>query len=273
LSQFISHRYGHLLKHHAFDTFQDFWGLPENWVEEPNNRRGGWSGVSFHKISDNNGESFSLFVKRQENHKYFSFKNPCQARPTFFREFTNICLLEQIGVPSVEPVFYGERLMNDKLQAVLATVALDHHIELNALFKKPSIKEAIRKIILHRIADSLRLMHSRRLRHGSLSGAHVMVKLHEDDSFDVRILDLEKMKRSWCHLHAAVWDIERFIRHTPTISKAEHDDFVRYYAKYFTPMQQRLLVKLTNQRIVKRSYPKGCTQPLVHLRELDETSK
>jgi hypothetical protein len=273
LRQFISHRYRRLLKHHALNTFQDFWGLPENWVEEPNNRRGGWSGVSFHKLSDNNGDSFSIFVKRQENHKYFSFGNPCQARPTFFREFTNIYHLEQIGVPSVEPVFYGERFVNDRLQAVLATVALDHYSELNALFKRPSIKESIRKTILYRIADTLRLIHSRHLRHGSLSGAHVLVKLHEDDSFDIRILDLEKMRRSWYHLYAAIRDIERFVRHTPTLNKIEHAEFVRHYARYFKPMQQRLLVKLTNQFIVKRSYSKGCSLPLIHLSELAQTAK
>ena len=273
MSQFISHRYGHLLKNHAFNNFQDFWSLPENWVEEPNSRRGGWSGASFHTLCDDNGESFSIFVKRQENHNYFSLGNPCQARPTFFRELTNICLLEQIGVPSVEPVYYDERFLNGRLQAILATVALDNYRGLNSLFTMPSMKESIRKEILHRIADALRLMHSRHLRHGSLSGEHVMVKLHEDDSFDIRILDLEKMRRSWHRLYVSIRDIERFIRHTPTLNKTEHTEFISHYVRNFSPIQQKLFVKLTNRCIFKRSYSKGHAPPLIHLGGLDEATK
>jgi hypothetical protein len=273
LKQFISQHYDRLLSYNGLNTFEGFWNLPVNWVEEPNERRGGWSGVSFYKTSDSNGGSFSMFVKRQENHNYFSPRHPLHVRPTFYRDFSNICFLKQVGIPTVEPVYYGERLFDNRLQAVLATVTLDGYRELNLFFEDPSIKAPMRQAILHCIADILRLMHRHRLRHGSLSGKHVMVKLTEVGSFDARILDLEKMKRSWHHLYASVRDIERFIRHTPTFSKAEHAEFVRHYVKYFDPMQKRLLIRLTNQCIISRTYSKGHAFPLIHLSDLDEATK
>jgi hypothetical protein len=272
LSQFISPRYGYLLNKHALNNFQAFWGLPENWVEKPNSRRGGWSGVSFHAICDANGERFSIFVKRQENHNYLSFAKPCQARPTFFREFINIRLLEQIGVPSLEPVYYGERVLNNRRQAVLSTVSLNNYNDLNSLFKGQSVKESIRREILHTIADTFRLMHSNLLRHASLSGKHVMVKIN-DDSFDIRILDLEKMRRGWHRLYVSVRDIERFIRHTPTLNETEHTEFISHYVRNFSAIQQKLFVKLTNQCIFKRSYSKGYAPPLIHLGGLGEATK
>jgi hypothetical protein len=257
MKHFVSHHYDHLLKRHGLIAFEDFWDLPGNWVEEPNDRRGGWSGVSLHKASDGNGDSLSIFVKRQENHNYFSLRHPFKQRPTFFRDFSSIWLLKKIGVPTVEPVYYGERLINSNLQAVLATVALDGYRELNPLFRDCVLSSAVRQAILHHIADAVRWMHNHRLQHGSLSGKHVMVKLGDDNSLDIRILDLEKMKRSWLQIRTAVCDLERFIRHTPTLTNADHAEVVRHYARYMGRAERGRLVAMINQRLVRKCSTRG----------------
>ena len=43
---FIADGWGALLRRHDLDTFEALWRLPEQWVEPPNVRRGGWSGVT-----------------------------------------------------------------------------------------------------------------------------------------------------------------------------------------------------------------------------------
>jgi Lipopolysaccharide kinase (Kdo/WaaP) family len=192
MKRFISPDYFDLLTRHGLNTFAGFWDLPRNWVEESNVRRNGWSGAIRHTLVDGEAGSLSMFVKLQENHNYRSLPHMLRWRPTFCRDFSNIRRMERIGVPTVAPVFYAERRDRDKLQAVLATVALDGYRELNSIFEDSSLGTPIRQSILHRIADAVWLIHCHRLQHNGLSGKHIMIKLGEDDAFDICILDLEK---------------------------------------------------------------------------------
>ncbi len=173
--------------------------------------------------------------------------------------------MEQIGVPTVEPVFYAERRDGDKLQAVLATVMLDGYRELNTVFEDLSLGGLVRQAILHCIADAIWLMHYHRLQHNSLSGKHVMVKVGEDDAVEIRILDLEKMKHSWRPLDTAVGDLEKFIRHSPTLTTGEHAEFVRHYTRHWSPAQRRKLVVMINQRMAGKCSTKGLVAPVIQL--------
>jgi hypothetical protein len=265
MEPFISPRYRDLLARHGLNTFAGFWQLPWDWVEDPNERRNGWSGASRHTLVDGEADRFSMFVKRQENHNYRSLRHPYRGRPTFFRDFSNIRRMEQMGVPTVEPVFYGERQGGGKLQAVLATVTLEGYSELNSVFASSSLAAPVRQAILQRIVDAVRLMHRHHLQHNSLSGKHVMVKLGENDTFDLRILDLEKMKRSWRLLDTAVRELEKFIRHSPTLTPDEHAEFVRHYARDWSPAQRRNLGVMINQRMADKCSTKGLTAPVIHL--------
>ena len=265
MEPFISPRYCDLLTRHGLNTFEAFWDLPWNWVEDSNVRRKGWSGTSSHKLIDGEAVSFSMFVKRQNNHNYRSLRYMLRERPTFFRELSNIRRMEQIGIPTVEPVFYGERRDGDELQAVLATVELKGYRELNPMFEDSSLGAPLRQAILHRLADLSQLMHHHGLQHNSLSGKHVMVKLDAEDAFDIRILDLEKMRRSWSRVRTVVCDLEKFIRHSPTLTTAEHAELVRHYARHSSPTHRKKLVAMINQRIARKWPVKGGGAPVIHL--------
>ncbi len=273
MKPFISPFYCDLLTRHGLNTFGGFWDLPRNWVEDSNVRRYGWSGAIRHTLVDGEAGSFSMFVKLQENHNYRSLTHMLRWRPTFYRDFSNIRHMEGIGVPTVEPVFYAEHREGDNLQAVLATVALDGYRELNSVFEDSSLGAPIRRSILHRIAEAVWLIHCRRLQYNSLSGKHVMIKLGEDDTFDMRFLDLEKMRRSWSWLRTAVCDLEKFIRLTPTLTAVEHAELVRHYARYLRPAQQRKLVVMINEHIARRWPLKGVGVPVIHLSDSRDTSK
>ena len=214
-----------------------------------------------------------MFVKLQENHSYRSPTHLLQRRPTFYRDFLNIRRMERIGVPTAEPVFYAERRDNDKLEAVLATAALEDYRELNSIFEDSSLGAPIRQAILHRIAETVWFMHCHRLQHNGLSGKHLMIKLGEGDAFDMRILDLEKMRRSWSWLRTAVCDLEKLILLTPTLTTGEHTELVRHYASYLTPAYGRKLVVMINERIAHRWPAKSAGVPAIRLSDSCATSK
>ena len=264
MEPFAAQRYHAILARHGLQTFAGFWGLPWDWVEDPNKRRNGWSGVSRHTFSDDEAGRFSIFVKRQENHNYRSLSHPF-GKPTFFRDFRNILRMEQINVPTVEPVFYGERQEGDKLQAVLATIALEEYSELNSLFQDPSVATPVRQAILHRLADVAQLMHRHHLQHNSLAGNHVLVKVEEDGTFDLRILDLEKTRRNFMPFDIAVRELEKFIRHAPTLTTDERTEFLLHYMRHFSHAQRRKLVKKINRRLRRKCLRKGMTVPVINL--------
>jgi hypothetical protein len=261
---FVAQRHRAMLAHHGLHAFADFWGLPWDWVEDPNKRRNGWSGVSRHVFLENEVGRFSIFVKRQENHNFRSLCHPF-GRPTFFRDLRNIRRMEEINVPTVEPVFYGERREGNKLQAVLATIALEGHSELNSLFRDPSLPLPVRQAILRRLADVVLLMHRHHLQHNSLAGNHVLVKLAEDGTFDLRILDLEKTRRNFMPVDCAVRDLEKFVRHTPTLTTDEHAEFLLQYARHYSHARRTKLVKQINQRLHRKCSKKGMAVPVIRL--------
>jgi hypothetical protein len=262
MEPYISERYRALLTRQGLYTLAGFWNLPWDWVENPNNRRNGWSGVSRHTFFDDEAGRFSIFVKRQENHNYRSLRHPLRGRPTFFSELCNTLRVKQIGIPTVEPVFYGERWEGDKPQAVLATIALEGYGDLNSLLQDPSNTTPVRQAILHRLADVAQLMHHHRLQHNSLGGNHVLVKLEKHNTFDLRILDLEKMRRSFRPMDAAVKDLEKFIRRTPRLTKDERAEFLLYYTQNFNYGQRRQLLKRIDERLLFKCSRKGMVAPI-----------
>ncbi len=264
---FISPNYRDLLTRHGLNTFVGFWDLPWNWVEDSNVRRKGWSGASRHTLVDGKAGNFSMIVKRQENHNYRSVHYMLRERPTFFREFSNIRRMEQIGVPTAEPVFYGEHRDGDKLRAVLATVELEGYRDLNQVFEDSFLGASVRQAILHRIADAFELMHCHGLQNNSLSGKHVMVKLDEEDTFDIRLVDLEKMRRGWSRVRTVVCDLAKFIGLSPTLTRAEHAELMRHYARHLSSARRKKLVAMINQRITRKYITKGIVVPMIHLED------
>ena len=68
-------------------TFDDFWKLEAKWFEEPNKRRGGWSGVARCELNLPGGGKVAVFLKRQEHHITRTFTHPVRGLSTFVREF------------------------------------------------------------------------------------------------------------------------------------------------------------------------------------------
>jgi hypothetical protein len=207
--------------------FDDFWNLEWTWVEPRNERRNGWSGATRISVETASGP-LSLFVKRQEDHCYRSLRHPLRGRPTFYREWRNIRRLRDAGVPTLDPVFYGERMKGGRYQAVLVTLALDDFRELDEVFGE-ELPETQRRLALNVVAQLLARFHQKQLRHNCLSGNHLLLRFDAAGAAEARLLDLEKMKRTHNSARAAARDLSRFIRHTPTMSREDHVELLRRY--------------------------------------------
>ncbi|MGH8333066.1 MAG: lipopolysaccharide kinase InaA family protein, partial [Pseudomonas fluorescens] len=103
------------------DRFDYFWNQRGEWVEEPNARRGGESGVQ--RVVSGNGQL--LYVKRQSGHIHRSLLHPF-GRPTVLRERDALIGLNLLDVLVPEIVFCGaQRDPVHKWRALLITKALD----------------------------------------------------------------------------------------------------------------------------------------------------
>ncbi|MEN1501082.1 lipopolysaccharide kinase InaA family protein, partial [Pseudomonas aeruginosa] len=71
-----------------YDEFNHWWATEGDWVEEPNYRRNGMSGV---QCVERNGKK--LYVKRMTHHLFHSVRYPF-GRPTIVREVAVIKELE-----------------------------------------------------------------------------------------------------------------------------------------------------------------------------------
>ena len=182
--------------------------------------------------------------------------------PRFSAISAMLLRMRQINVPTVEPVFYGERREGDKPQAVLATVLLEGYTGLNSLLQDSSVAAPVRLAILHRLSDVVQLIHRHRLQHNSLGGNHVLVKLEEDNAFDLRIMGLDKMRHGFRLIDAAVRDLEKFIRRTPRLTKGERDEFLLHYAQNFSYALRRKLIEKINQRSLFKRSRKGMVVPI-----------
>jgi len=129
MRDYISEKWKDTLKDNNLSTFESFWELDTGWVEEPNHRRGGWSGVIYHPITGPDNKNTGLFVKKQSNHVNKSALHPFRGTPTLIREMGNILLCRTSGIPVYEPVFFSVR----KMDAILVTEELKNYFPLTDL--------------------------------------------------------------------------------------------------------------------------------------------
>ncbi len=121
---FISPKWRQLLEFNRLLSFADIWKYRADWFEEPNNCRGGWSGVCQLELSDQAGNQLRVFLKRQENHVRRTWRHPLRGEPTFLREFEMLRYLQSCNVAMPAPVFFDSEMVEGKSRAILITEEL-----------------------------------------------------------------------------------------------------------------------------------------------------
>ncbi|MBX8560234.1 InaA protein [Pseudomonas cichorii] len=214
--------------------FGHFWNMRGEWVEEPNVRRGGESGVQ--RIYG--GEGPMLYSKRQTGHTYRSLMYPL-GRPTVLRERDAIEGLRQVNVGVPEIVFCGaERDQNNEWRALLVTAALDGFEDLDQWYAnggRERCGELLHERLLKEIGTTLARMHRARWQHSCLYSKHVFVRVSGEGpqaEVEVALLDLEKARRRFTAHGAAQHDMKQFRRHS-SFETADWQKLVYFYHSVF----------------------------------------
>jgi hypothetical protein len=221
---FCTAEFKSLLQSNALADFDSLWNLEAQWVEEPNVRRRGWSGVVRHKLLLDNGEETEVYIKRQEGHISKTFAHPLKGILTLKKEFANIQRLIRYDIPTLDPVYFG----CSGNRAILVTLGLSEHSSLDQI-DPTSLCRTERQKLIYRIADTLQRMHKRHLQHNCLYPKHIFVKMQDDD-WNVRIIDLEKMKQTVFKKNAVYRDMSTLFRHSsPYWTTRDKVAFLKYY--------------------------------------------
>lgn len=221
------------LKDAGLDSFTALWELERDWVEEPNERRGGWSGVIKRRFKTDSGET-TLFIKRQEGQNRRTWWRPFRGRPTYFLEYRFLRRHGDEFPQLVGWACYGEQRKAHRDRAVLATTGLTHYSDLNELAATAS-RETL-KSLLPKIAAAILPLHLKRLQHGALYAVHIFV---DERNGEVKLIDLERA-RFRPRRKAALSDLSQFIRRTPWLDRELLDIFLQPWEQRFPGISGQL---------------------------------
>ena len=233
MKDFVNERWRSILAHNGLSDFDALWKREAAWFEEPNFRRGGWSGVSRCELLLPEGGTCAIFLKRQENHKARLWSHPIAGASTFLREFNHIMHYRKCGISSLEPVYFGMRKVGQDDRAILATEELTGFVSMEDRVqvwrKEGAPPRAVRLSILNEIAKLLRNMHEHGVQHNCFFPKHVFVRINPDQSVEARVIDLEKSRWRPSKLLCAMRDLYTLNYHSMSWSRSDRLWFFKQY--------------------------------------------
>lgn len=217
MKTYIAPEWQNALYQQNLQSFNDIWNYEENagiekdWVEEPNQRRGGWSGVCRVALLNPQGEKKIVYLKRQSKHVYHSLFSPFKGRLTFRREFCNIMRFRKRGLPTVTPIYYGQQ--GD--EAILMTEDLGGYKSLDAWMlewqEKGMPSRRIQNCIIREVGQVVNRMHRHYYKHSCLEFKHIFLSLANDE-VKISIIDLEKLRCCFLLNQYRYQDLSRLLR-------------------------------------------------------------
>ncbi len=251
---YIAAKHVQMLKKNQLDTFDKVWNCKADWFEEPNQRRGGWSGVGRIELKQTDGSMMGAFLKKQDNHQHKTWLHPIRGIPTFEREFIMMCYLEQCGVNAPEVMMFG-RNPNGDLKATLLTKELAGFVPLedltDQLFAKtrPALFE--QNTILQAVAGYARQLHAAKVQHRSFYPKHLFVNMTNANAPQVAAIDLEKSRINPFSVLRSLMDLSALNRHAEHWSRSRR---MYFYLNYLGIKRLTPYAKWLCRGIVKRSH-------------------
>ncbi|WP_341706822.1 lipopolysaccharide kinase InaA family protein [Halopseudomonas sp.] len=204
--------------------FERWWDMGGEWVEEPNQRRGGESGV---KLLPAQGRGQPrLYSKRQVGHIYRSWLHPL-GRPTVLREEEALRACEQLQVPVPKLVFCAARREKGQWQGLLVTEELSGFVSLGQWYASEA-PSAQRRAVLQQLAVVLRRLHGGRRQHGCLYAKHIYVRV-DGEHAEIALLDLEKSRRRLLRSRAVRHDLDQLRRRREGMPESDWQYFLACY--------------------------------------------
>lgn len=229
--------------------FDTIWMGQHNWYEEPNIRRGGWSGVRKVDIETLDGVT-PVYLKQQLHHSYRSWTNLFIKQPTAVREYRNIRRLHKVGVPTLDVVIFAVK--GDA--AILGTRALEGYQALDEIdLNRLTLQQ--RRALIRSVARCISRLHQHHYQHNCLYPKHIFVRQF-DDKWSIKLIDLEKMKRRWRRNEAMKHDLDTLYRRSLMLfNQRDCITFMRAYLseqKASSSQQRRFLRRFFCGRVVDR---------------------
>lgn len=222
-----------LLEANHLGGFDQLWALRSAWFEEPNVRRGGWSGVCRLGLKQPEGGELGVFLKRQENHQRRCWRHPLAGEPTFAREFRMLRYLQAQAVPAPRPVYFASAVVDGKARGILMTEELVGYRPLDVVAgeffaggRPPLIRQ---RSLLRAVALVVRRLHEARVQHSSLYPKHIFVRLRDDETPEAALIDLEKSRLTLSPMLRTVHDLDALNRHSPHWSRSARLYFLLQY--------------------------------------------
>jgi len=218
-----------LLKLPSAQAFDQWLALPGEWVEEPNIRRGGESGVK--RVISSTGKL--LYRKQQVGHIYRSLLHPF-GYPTAMREKKVLLACAALDVIVPKLVFGECRKRAGDWQALLVTEALEGFSSLEDCYARGDQHvwgEALHLRVLQELGACLARFNLGRWQHGCMRMKHVFVRVQEG-KIAIALLDLEKSRQRLSARRAACNDIQQLKRHS-SWSAAQWQAFIYGYETTF----------------------------------------
>lgn len=201
-------------------TVDDWWQREGAWVEPPNERREGHSGVK--RVQD--PELGLLYVKLQTNHLYRSLRHPL-GRPTVLRERDALLAVAALGIKVPEVVYAGEKKTPSGWQAVLVTRALAGHVDMYRWYKqggRAQLGEEQHAALLHKLGQVLGHLHRCGWQHTNLYPNHIFIGPAGTDGMpDIALIDLENSRRVLWKKRAAQRDLDKLHKRCKMLSRAD----------------------------------------------------
>ncbi len=253
MQTFIAAKHAKLLQKNRLDTFEKVWDYKVNWFEEPNERRGGWSGVGRITLGQDGGSEVGAFLKKQDNHCRTSFMHPIKGVPTFQREFEMMQYLASKNIRAPEVLLFGRNPKGD-LKTTLMTKELSGFQSLEALteqmFANGKPQRANQRAIVKAVAVFARQLHTAKIQHRSFYPKHLFVNTTNTSAPEVAVIDLEKSRINWLPALRTLIDLSVLNRHAKYWSKSTR---LYFYLQYFGIKRLTPYTKWLCRLIIKRS--------------------
>ena len=200
-------------------SFERWWRMEGEWVEEQNQRRGGESGVKL--LPPLQPGQPSLYSKRQIGHVFRTLRHPF-GLPTALREEQALIACEQLGVTVPKRIFCAARKQHGQWQALLITEELSGFVCLDEWYAEyvPKLTANSRNAVLRRLALILNRLHSGRRQHGCLYSKHIYINVTSKKP-EVALLDLEKSRLRLLRRKAMGHDLSQLQRHRGAMPEAD----------------------------------------------------
>ena len=239
-----------LLQQYQLADFEQLWGYQGDWFEEPNRERGGWSGVNYIELADQDGQKHAFYLKRQQAHMRRTWRHPIAGEPTFVREFEILQHLSKHHVPTPKLVFFASH----QDRSILLTEALTGFMDADNWIKNhPNLSIKRQRMLMRSLASAVRKLHQAGVQHRSLYLKHLFVR-ELNGVFEVAIIDFEKSRISNWIKGLRLSDLITLHSRTANVSVANKLAFFKQYfgIQHFTTSYKILCRYLHRQSIQKR---------------------